>query len=141
MSFLLDPPLLVAGGAAIERLAPEGRVADILEVGLTATFVGVSSGLYVNHRSTRWLWELCRADSGRDWMLNSGVLELDHEDVGWRTHLVAAAIFATYPLWPRLGRRLARSASASADGTSSPPPPVAGNGRRSPESVPAPSPV
>lgn len=141
MSFLLDPPLLVAAGAAIEHFTPDERTADRLEAGVTGVFIGVSSGLYANHPSTRWLWELCRAETGRDWMLNSGVFRFRHADVGWRTHLLSAAIFATYPLWPRLGRKLARNASASASGRISPPPPVAGNGRRSPYAVPAPSPV
>ena len=45
-------------------------------------------------------------------MLNSGVLDLEHEDVRTATHVVSAAIFATYPLWARLGRRLARRAGS-----------------------------
>lgn len=113
MSFLVDPPLLVGAGAAIERLAPSERIADVLEAGTVATFVGVSVGLYLDHPATRWLWELCGAESGRDWMLNSGVLDLEHDDVSTTTHAISAAIFATYPLWARLGRRLARRRDAA----------------------------
>jgi len=54
------------------------------------------------------VWRLCRADSGRDWMLNSGVLKLDHKHPSTRTHAVSAAIFATYPLWLWLGYRHGR---------------------------------
>lgn len=112
MSFLIDPPLLIAAGAAIERIAPSEDVADVLEVATVATFIGGSVGLYLNAEPTRWLWELCGAESGRDWMLNSGVFDLEHHNPPDRTHAAAAALFATYPLWPRLGRWLARRSSA-----------------------------
>lgn len=112
MSFLIDPPLLIAAGAVIERAAPNERAADVLESATVATFIGGSVGLYLNAEPTRWLWELCGAESGRDWMLNSGVFDLEHHDPPDRTHVAAAALFATYPLWPRLGRWLARRASA-----------------------------
>jgi hypothetical protein len=49
---------------------------------------------------------MCGAESGRDWMLNSGVFKLDHEKVSPKTHLASAAIFATYPIWLRMGRKL-----------------------------------
>lgn len=117
MSFLIDPPLLIAAGAAIERFAPSDEAADLLEAATVATFVGGSVGLYLNAEPTRWLWELCGAESGRDWMINSGVLDLEHHNPSSQTHAVAAALFATYPLWPRLGRWLTRRrASAAADG-------------------------
>ena len=106
MSFLVDPPLLAGAGAAIERLAPDRDTADLLEGALVATFVGTSVGLYLNAPPTRWLWELCRAESGRDWMLNSGVFRFEHRSPSSRVHTVAALLFATYPLWPKLGRRL-----------------------------------
>jgi hypothetical protein len=107
VSFLIDPALLAASGALIDRIAPDDQRATQLEAAVITTFVGVSAGLYINAEPTRWIWELCKAESGRDWMLNSGVFDLEHEDVGWRTHAVAIGIFATYPLWLRLGRRVA----------------------------------
>jgi hypothetical protein len=70
-----------------------------------AVFWGVSIPLYLNQRWTRPVWRLCRAQSGRDWMLNSGVLALDHKRPSTRTHVISAAIFATYPLWLWLGYR------------------------------------
>ena len=70
-----------------------------------AVFWGVSIPLYLNQRWTRPVWRACRAESGRDWMLNSGVLKLDHQRPSTRTHAVSAAIFATYPLWLYLGYR------------------------------------
>ena len=106
MSFLVDPPLLVASGAIIETVAPDEPTARRLEGAVLATFVVTSVSLYANARWTRWLAKLCRAQSGRDWMLNSGVFHFDHEDAGLPTHVLSAAIFATYPLWIRLGRRV-----------------------------------
>ena len=108
MSFLVDPPLLVASGVAIERLAPDERTAERAGTAVLATFFVTSGALYVNARWIRRFWEACRAETGRDWMLNSGVFRIDHRKVGWPTHLLSAAIFATYPSWLRLGRRLAR---------------------------------
>ncbi len=64
-----------------------------------AVFWGVSIPLYLDHRWTRPIWRACRARSGRDWMLNSGVTRLDARGAGAATHAVAAAIFATYPYW------------------------------------------
>ncbi len=54
---------------------------------------------------------MCRAASGRDWMLNSGVFKFDWKAAGPRTHKISAAIFATYPLWLWLGIRRGRRAS------------------------------
>lgn len=106
MSFLVDPPLLVASGAVIGSTAPDEQSARRLESAVLSVFVVTSVSLYANARWTHWLARLCRAESGRDWMLNSGVLHIDHEEAGLPTHVLSAGIFATYPLWIRLGRRL-----------------------------------
>lgn len=107
MSFLLDPPLLVAAGAVTKKALPE-PAATRVERATVAVFVATSVSLYFNRGWTRWLWRLCRAQSGRDWMLNSGVFRVDADRAGGRTHAAAGLLFATYPLWPILGRRLAR---------------------------------
>ena len=46
-----------------------------------------------------------RASSGRDWMINSGVMKPDADHVSTRGHALNAAILATYPLWLWLGVR------------------------------------
>lgn len=109
MSFLIDPPLLYASGrsyrhATREQPASGGRDAAA-GVAFMAVFWGVSIGLYLDQGWTRPVWRLCRAESGRDWMLNSGVTRIDWRAADTRTHAVAAAIFATYPLWLWLGMR------------------------------------
>ena len=108
MSFLADPPLLVVSGAAIERFAPDEQVASRASAAVLGTFFVTSGALYANASWIRPFWEACRAESGRDWMLNSGVFRFDHRRARWPTHLLGLAIFATYPSWLRLGRRLAR---------------------------------
>jgi len=125
MSFLLDPALLYVGGRAYRQLtdgaAPSGTAAAQREpaaapaaspardaavaAGFMAVFWGVSIGLYLNQGWTKPIWWICRARSGRDWMLNSGVLRIDETRVGRPTHVVSALIFATYPLWLWLGMR------------------------------------
>lgn len=107
VSFLLDPPLLVAAGAVIEKAVPEEMDRPV-ERAVVAVFLATSISLYLEVGWTRWLWRACRARSGRDWMLNSGVFRFDADRPSRRTHAVSAALFATYPLWPEIGRRLAR---------------------------------
>lgn len=108
MSFLVDPPLLVLSGAAIERLAPDEPTKERASAAVLGTFFVTSGALYANARWIRWFWRACRAETGRDWMLNSGVFKFDHRRARWPTHLLGFAIFATYPSWLRLGRLLGR---------------------------------
>jgi hypothetical protein len=103
MSFLIDGPWLYANGRACAALPePAGRAAGAATVGV---FLGTSLSLYLDRPWTRPIWRLCRAQSGRDWMLNSGVLRLDHRNAGPRTHAVSALLFATYPFWLWWGYR------------------------------------
>jgi hypothetical protein len=77
----------------------------VLAAATIAGFWAVSVSMYLNRPWTRPIAKACRADDGRDWMLNSGVLRLDHHAATTRTHVAAAAILATYPLWLWLGHR------------------------------------
>jgi hypothetical protein len=109
MSFLIDPPWLYATGRAYGRLMPEKTpAARAVSTATLGAFLATSISLYFNRLWTRPLWRICRAEDGRDWMLNSGVLEIDHRRAGPRTHAVAALIFATYPLWLWSGERHGR---------------------------------
>jgi hypothetical protein len=103
MSFLIDPPWLYANGRVLAKAPPRAR--RPLAAATLTTFVVTSVSLYLDRGWTRPIWRLCRARSGRDWMLNSGVLRLDPERADPRTHAVSAALFATYPLWLWLGLR------------------------------------
>jgi hypothetical protein len=117
MSFLIDPPLLYSGGRTYARatrgLEPSARRDASVGVAYMAVFWGISIGLYLDQGWTRPVWKMCRAASGRDWMLNSGVFRFDWRSAGPRTHRLSAAIFATYPLWLWLGIRRGRRASAA----------------------------
>ncbi len=103
MSFLIDPPWLYANGRVLARLEPQPAAAA--GAATMAAFWAVSVSLYLNKRWTHPIARACRARSGRDWMLNSGILRIDDEHAGPRTHAVSAAIFASYPLWLWLGWR------------------------------------
>jgi hypothetical protein len=108
VSFLIDPPWLYTNGQVYARLAPDsarGRAAAAAGAATVAVFWLVSVSLYLNRRWTDPIATACRAEDGRDWMLNSGVFKLDHRAAGPRTHAVAALIFLTYPLWLWLGYR------------------------------------
>jgi hypothetical protein len=108
VSFLLDPPLLVATGAAIERLSPDEGVARLASRAAVATVVGTSVALYLDAPGLGLIWRPFRAKSGRDFMLNSGLTRFPYKRPSARTHLLAVALFAAYPLWLRAGRRVAR---------------------------------
>lgn len=111
MSFLLDPPLLVATGAAIERLVDDERTADRLGRLTLATYFGVSVPLWLDSdaRPLELFWKPFGSDGARDFMINSGVCHLPVPGrLRARHHLAAAAIFATYPLFLAAGRRLGR---------------------------------
>lgn len=106
MSFLVDPPLLIVAGAAIERVTPDEDRARLLETVTITAFLATSVSLYMNAPWTDWIATLCRAESGRDWMLNSGVFGFEHRHPTRATHVLAGVLFATYPLWLRAGRRM-----------------------------------
>jgi hypothetical protein len=103
----------VAGGAATARLTGDERRRRVAEWATLGVFLGTSVSLYCNAPWTNWLARACRAESGRDWMLNSGITHFAHERPRPAVHLLAAGLFATYPLWFRLGVRLGRRAGAS----------------------------
>jgi len=106
MSFLIDAPWLYALGRTYGRAEPDR--AAVLGAATVAGFWAVSVPLYADADWTRPIWRLCRARSGRDWMVNSGVLRIDDRKLGRRTHLLAAVLFASYPLCLALGVRHAR---------------------------------
>jgi hypothetical protein len=111
MSFLIDPPWLYASGRLYGAKAPEslqGPAAAALGAATMAVFWGTSVSLYLDRPWTEPIWKACRARSGRDWMLNSGVFRFPYKRVGPRTHAISAALFATYPFWLWLGHRHAR---------------------------------
>ena len=112
MSFLIDPPLLYSGGRAYARATRDADPSRARDAAVAASsmaiFWGISVGLYLERGWTRPLWKMCRAASGRDWMLNSGVFGFESRKPSARTHAIAGVIFATYPIWLWLGMRHAR---------------------------------
>jgi hypothetical protein len=110
MSFLIDPPWLYATGRLYGRVMPERTpVARALHTATAATFLVTSISLYTNRRWTKPISDACRAEDGRDWMLNSGVFRFDHKHASRRVHLVSALLFLTYPWWLWLGERVSRA--------------------------------
>jgi hypothetical protein len=110
VSFLLDPPLLFASGVLIERALPEER-RDVAEAATLGVFFGGSFGLYHNVPGLGVLWRPFRARDGRDFMWNSGVFGVNTEEAEWPLHAAAGGIFATYPFFIKLGRKLGRRLS------------------------------
>ncbi|MGV0634235.1 hypothetical protein ABQE69_11165 [Mycolicibacillus trivialis] len=112
MSFLFDPPLLVAAGVLIERTVPEEQ-REVAEAATLGTFFAGSFGLYHNVPGLGVLWRPFRSRDGRDFMWNSGVFRIDTDKLDAPMHAAAGLIFATYPLFVKLGRRLGRPRRAA----------------------------
>ncbi|MBA3807969.1 MAG: hypothetical protein H0X28_06225 [Solirubrobacterales bacterium] len=109
MSFLIDPPWLYATGRLYAKAMPEPTpVSRALHSATAGVFLATSISLYLNRPWTKPIWEACRAEDGRDWMLNSGVFGFDHHHASRRTHAVSALLFATYPWWLLLGEKVGR---------------------------------
>jgi hypothetical protein len=113
VTLLIDPPLLVGTGVVIQRLVRDEDWRRRLEAAGTSVTLAAGIGFYTDAAWTRPLWPLLHIRSGRDWMLNTWVGRLESDDPPLRTHLVAALAFAAYPLWTRLGRRLAAQSTTS----------------------------
>jgi hypothetical protein len=101
VSFLTDAPWLYANGQAYARLAPEsaqGSVAKVAGAATTAAFVGAGIAIYLDHPWTKPLSRALGYKNGREFMFSFPVPKgRDLPDA------VAAAAFATYPLWLWLG--------------------------------------
>jgi len=108
MSFLVDPPWLAANGYIIAKVSSNEKVERALELAVDATFFAVSIPMYLNAEWTEPVWKPTGSESGRDWMINSRVFHFEHKLPTWRTHAISAAIFATYPLWLKLGLKLGK---------------------------------
>lgn len=108
LSFVLDPPLLVASGAIIERTLGDETRAGVASRTVVGIFVGFSLALYANAPGLGSVWRLFGARSGREFMLTSGLARIQERDMGTAQHAAALAQFALYPLWLTLGRALAR---------------------------------
>lgn len=109
MSFLIDPPLLVASGAAIEAAAGGNEEASRRLRGVVVgLFVLVSLALYTNLPGLGRLWRPFGSRSGREFMLTSGLARIDERHIARRQHAAALSLFLLYPLWARLGAALVR---------------------------------
>lgn len=108
MSFVIDPPLLVASGAAIARGTDDERVARAARALTLGAFIGVSAGLYANVKALDPLHRAFGSRTGREFMLTSGLARIDEDRMTTAQHAAALAQFALYPAWLALGERLAR---------------------------------
>ena len=114
MSFLIDPPLLVASGAAIEAVGRDEEAARRGQAAVAALFIGVSVALYANAPGLARIWRPFGSRSGREFMLTSGLAQVDERRISARQHAAALSLFALYPLWARLGGALVRAARSDA---------------------------
>ena len=106
MSFLIDPPLLFATGAAAGKRVPMKRLAPPV----LGVFWWAGAAFYRNAAWTKPLMRVLPGRDGRDFMWTTGVLPIPHgkrrERGKWDRR--ALAVFATYPIYLWLGTRASR---------------------------------
>jgi hypothetical protein len=113
VSFVLDPPLLVASGAAIEAaVGNDEEQARRLRGAVSILFIAVSVALYANAPGLGRIWRPFGSRSGREFMLTSGLARVDEQRISPQRHAAALSLFVLYPLWARLGSALVRSSSS-----------------------------
>jgi len=55
------------------------------------------------------MWQMMGAESGRDWMINSGIFNFDWRHLTVGSHILFGTLFAAYPLWLYTGLRIGYS--------------------------------
>ena len=110
-SFLIDPFLLLGLGVVytwllnMDKRTDRGPIKPALGVFSVLVFWIVSISLYLDLGWIEWMWKMCGARSGRDWMINSGVFDFPYGVQPAWVHGLAVL----YPLWMALGFRLGRA--------------------------------
>jgi len=114
-SFLLDPFLLFVDGLLLalvwERRWRGRGLTKALPLGIGASilaiFWSVSISLWFDSAWTASFARWCGAETGRDWMLNSGVFHFDYRaPPSTALQAIAFVLFATYVGWLLLGARV-----------------------------------
>lgn len=103
MSFAIDAPALVGIGAATALVTEDTKARAALGAGTLGAFYGVSLSMYFEARWVRPFWKFTGASTGRDWIVNSRIFRFDTSKMGLKEHGLAAAAFASYPLWLLVG--------------------------------------
>jgi hypothetical protein len=106
MSFFADPVLLLTDGELYARALPEsaqGGAAKAIGGVTVATVLGAGIGSYLDAKWAKPLWKPFGAKNGTDFMLGWPVAHGKRRRRTPRSDAIAAAVFATYPLWWWLG--------------------------------------
>jgi hypothetical protein len=107
MSFLADPPLLLATGETYARAMPEaaqGRIAGLTGALTVGAFWAAAAAIWSDHPVARPLRKALGYRTGPDFMLRFPLPPRGRRRrASGREEAVAAAALATYPLWLWLG--------------------------------------
>ena len=114
MTFLIDPALLIIfaiiscwiGQVFRERTSkPVGPILAVLSL---FVIIFTSASLYLNFWYMDWFWKpfLPAVSSGRDLMINSGILSFESENTAGLIDSLAALQIIIYPLWTYLGLKV-----------------------------------
>ncbi len=113
-SFLIDPFLLFVDGLVLALLWEKRWKADgwsrRLPLGIAATilviFYACSISLWLDLPWIEWMAHMCGAETGRAWMLNSGVFHFDYRaPPSLALDVFVVVFFASYVGWLLLGAR------------------------------------
>jgi hypothetical protein len=105
MSFYADPLMLMADGELWARLpeSAQGRAAQVAGSVTTGVLLAAAVGTYLDHDWTKPLWKPFGAKNGTDFMLAWPFAHGKRRRRSTSTDVVAAVMFASYPLYWWLG--------------------------------------
>lgn len=111
MTFLIDPPLLVAFALISCWIGRKAKGHTNLPVGKILAWFSLcvilftSTSLYFNLEFMDWFWQpfAPAVTSGRDLMLNTGIFSIESVNTAGLIDALAVLQIAIYPLWTHLG--------------------------------------
>lgn len=113
MAFWMDPLLLFLSGMAIVLVKKKlffnsTRFIPIVSAAVMVLFWVVSISMFCNLEIARSAWEVCGAESGTEWMLNGGILNVVEAGATFSTlspelMFVCIFMFVVYPIYLWLG--------------------------------------
>jgi len=111
-SFLIDVFWLIGLGFVVAWLNaafPGRHLVEILSGVILVLFWLSSVGMYCEWSAAAWMWQMTGAESGRDWMINSGIFNFDWRNLTVGSHILFGTLFVAYPLWLYTGLRIGYS--------------------------------
>jgi hypothetical protein len=84
--------------AWVNAAFPGRHLVEIFSGVILVLFWVSSVGMYCEWSATAWMGKMMGDESGRDWMINSGIFNFDWRNLTVGSHILFGTLFAAYPL-------------------------------------------